>query len=129
MIKDNDLRVGNHVRLKSAFGLINWCVTPIDFGTAVALEPIPIDKDWCVKIGMVITKERQHPSGNYDWIAEAQGLEVVGDKGEIKVLFYSGGGCTLMEHLIYVHQLQNFYHGYYGLEIQEDASNSEYYKG
>ena len=69
-----------------------------------------------------------HATGaNFDWIAEVAGLRVRGFKGGITV-FHSMGGCTsILEHIKYVHQLQNFYYGYWGFEINE-KNPTEFYK-
>ena len=87
---------------------------------------IPITLEWCKKLKMDI-EERIHPSGNYDWIAEKGGLRVVENKGNVYVSHGAMGCRTLLEHIKYVHQLQNFYYGYWGFEIDEE-NPTEFYK-
>ena len=81
-----DVRVGNYVTehefSSRGRGLYEgfYRVEYQDLGYHNFMVGIPITLEWCKKLNMVI-EERIHPSGNYDWIAEAGGLRVVGDKG------------------------------------------------
>jgi hypothetical protein len=92
------------------------------------LKPIPIDLEWCQRLHMDIEeKTRWATGGNFDWIAEAPGIKIRSDKGEIIVFECRGGVRTILEHIKYVHQLQNFYYGIWGFEIDE-PNNTIYYK-
>jgi hypothetical protein len=98
-----------------------------DLGYYNFMQPILIDKEWCKRLKMAI-EERIHPSGNYDWIAEAPGIRIKADKGEITV-FHNISGCSIiLEHIKYVHQIQNFYYGFWGMEIDDEhIKNREFY--
>jgi hypothetical protein len=64
---------------------------------------------------------------NYDWIAEAPGIRIIEYNKAITVYHGMGGVKTILEHIKYVHQLQNFYYGYWGFEIDEE-NPTEFYK-
>ena len=84
---------------------------------------IPITLEWCKRLTMDTT-ERIHPSGNYDWIAEVAGLKIRSDKGKIVVFHSTGGSSIILEHIKYVHQIQNFYYVFWGIEIDEPPRNA-----
>ena len=81
-----EVRVGNYVKehdySSRGRGLLEGFYRGeySDLGYHNFMVGIPITLEWCKKLKMDI-EERIHPSGNYDWIAEAGGLRVVGDKG------------------------------------------------
>ena len=127
----NDIRAGNYVKEfeYSSRGRSHepfFRVIAEDIPYHNFLVPIPIDLEWCKRLHMDI-EERIHPSGNYDWIAEAPGLKVRSDKGEVTVFLRMGGSMSILEHIKYVHQLQNFYYGIWGFEIDEE-NPTEFYK-
>lgn len=127
-----DVREGNYV-IESKFSSRGRALEPFyrveysDLGYHNFMEGIPITLEWCKYLKMA-TEERIHPSGNYDWIAEAPGIKIKADKGEITV-FHTISGCTMiLEHIKYVHQIQNFYYGFWGMEIDDSHIKSrEYY--
>lgn len=125
-MKLNDVREGNYVE-ESKYSSRDRSNEPFyrvkydDLEYHNYMEGIPITLEWCKRLKMDI-EERIHPSGNYDWIAEAGGLRVVGDKGKIFISHGNMGCRTSLEHIKYVHQLQNFYYGYWGTEIDEPPS-------
>ena len=126
-----EVRVGNYVKehefSSRGRGLEGFYrVEYHDLGYANFMIGIPIDLEWCKRLKMDI-EERIHPSGNYDWIATAAGVRVVSYRKEVTVI-HGGGGCsTIMDHIKYVHQLQNFFYGYWGFEIDEE-NPTEFYK-
>jgi hypothetical protein len=132
-MKLKDVREGNYVtehpfssrdRSLESFYKVEYR----DLGYHNFMEGIPITLEWCKYLKMDVEEVMPHATGaNFDWIAEVAGLRVRGFKGGITV-FHSMGGCTsILEHIKYVHQLQNFYYGYWGFEINE-KNPTEFYK-
>lgn len=119
----NDVREKNYVK-ESGFSSRGRSLEPFyrveyhDLGYHQFMEGIPITLEWCKKLGMD-TEERIHSSGNFDWTAEVAGLRVRADKGKVTVFYNCLGGSTIIEHIKYVHQLQNFYYGFWGTEIDD----------
>jgi hypothetical protein len=97
-----------------------------DLGYSQFMVGVPITLEWCKYLKMDI-EERIHPSGNYDWIATASGIRVVSYRKEVTVIHRMDGSSTIMDHIKYVHQLQNFFYGHWGFEIDEE-NTTEYYQ-
>jgi len=118
-----EIRVGNYVR-ESEYSSRERTLQPFyrvelnDLSYYHFMNPIKIDKEWCERLKMFITY-RVHPTGNYDWIAEAGGFTIVGLNDEISVRLQIGGGAVIFDHIIYVHLLQNLFYFYYQKEIDE----------
>jgi hypothetical protein len=132
-MKLNDIREGNYVK-EFEYSSRGRALEPFyrveydDLGYWHFMVGIPITLEWCKKLGMDTEEVIPHATGaNFDRIAEKAGLKIRGFKGGITV-FHSTGGCTsILEHIKYVHQLQNFYYGYWGFEIDEE-NPTEYYQ-
>ena len=126
-----DIRVGNYVK-ESEFSSRGRALEPFyrveysDLGYHNFMVGIPINADWCTVLKMDM-EERIHPSGNYDWGADAPRILIRSFKGEITVFNCMAGARTILEHVKYVHQLQNLYYGMWGFEIDE-KNPTEFYK-
>ena len=128
-----DVRVGNYVT-EHEFSSRGRTLEPFyrveyqDLGYHNFMVGIPITLEWCKHLKMDTEEVMPNATGaNYDWLAEVAGLKVRGFKGGITV-FHSMGGCTsILDHIKYVHQLQNFFYGYWGFEIDEQ-NPTEFYK-
>jgi hypothetical protein len=128
-----DVRVGNIVKdfeySSRGRGLLEgfYRVEYDDLGYHNFMLGIPISMKWCMLLRMDIETPMPHANANFDWIAESAGLKVRSFNGEITVFHTTGGVCSILEHIKYVHQLQNFYYGYWGFEIDEE-NPTEFYK-
>jgi hypothetical protein len=73
------------------------------------IEPIPLTEEWLVKFGFKFTK-----NGSDIWYKEYCFIEF--DK-LIKCYIEEGRGIICLEHIKYVHQLQNLYFALTGEEL------------
>ena len=128
-----DIREGNYVK-ESEFSSRDRALVPSyrveyrDLGYHQFMIGIPITLDWCKSLDMDIhMKEPWATASNFDWIAYAPGLKVKSNLGEVTVFLIMGGGYSILEHIKYVHQIQNFYYGMWGFEIDEE-NPTEFYK-
>ena len=114
-MKLHEIRVGNYVK-ESKFSSRGralegeYAVELHDMSYHFFMQPIPITKEWCKKLGFEM-KERYHETSNYDWIAEKGFIKVHCLDNEITVLFNPGVGTIIsLENIKNVHELQNFYY-------------------
>ena len=128
-----DLRVGNYVK-ESEFSSRGRALEPFyrvaydDLGYHNFMVGIPINLDSCKVLKINIEEPmRLATSANYDWGADAPGILIRSFKGEITVFNCMAGARTILEHVKYVHQLQNLYYGMWGFEIDEE-NPTEFYK-
>jgi hypothetical protein len=128
-----EIRAGNYVK-ECEFSSRGRALEPFfrvdrqDYPYHNFLRPILIDLEWCKRLEMEIDEaSRWTTGGNFDWIAEAPGLMLRSYMGEITVFQCMGGSRSILEHIKYVHQLQNFYYGMWGFEIDE-TNPTEFYK-
>ena len=131
-MKPNDIRRGNYVteHMFSSRGRSHepfYKVEYSDLGYPQFMEGIPITLEWCKYLKMDTETPMPHAKANFDWIAEAPRVKVRGHNGEITVYEVIGGCMSILEHIKYVHQLQNFYYGVWGFEINEE-NPTEFYK-
>ena len=128
-----EIRGGNYVK-ESEFSSRGralepfFRVEPQDYPYHNFLRPIPIDLEWCKRLKMDIEEKMPWTTGgNFDWTAEAPGVLVRSYLGNIMVFECRGGVRTVLEHIEYVHQLQNFFYGIWGFEIDE-PNNTNFYR-
>ena len=128
-----DIRVGNYVK-EFEYSSRGRALEPFyrvaydDLGYSQFMVGIPINADWCQILNMDIEeKTRWATSSNFDWGADAPGILIRSFKGEITVFNCMAGARTMLEHVKYVHQLQNLYYGMWGFEIDE-VNPTEFYK-
>lgn len=72
------------------------------------MPKIPITKVMCEIMDFNI-KERVHETSNYDWIAYKGMIKIHSLDGEVKVSLVSGGIITILDHIKYVHEIQQLY--------------------
>jgi hypothetical protein len=127
-----DIRVGNYVK-EHEFSSRGRALEPYyrveydDLAYHSFMVGVPIDLEWCKRLSMDIEEAMLHANANFDWIARAGGIKVVSYRKEITV-FNSMGGCSsILEHIKYVHQLQNFFYTLWGFEIDEE-NTTEFYQ-
>lgn len=72
------------------------------------MPKIPITKDMCKLMGFEI-EERYHETSNYDWIADQGMIKIHALNDEITVILRVGGGAVHLDHIKYVHQVQQLY--------------------
>jgi hypothetical protein len=130
----SEIRFGNYV-MECQFSSRGRALEPFfrvdrqDYPYNNFLRPIPIDLEWCKRLGMDIEeKTRWATGGNFDWTAEAPGIMIRSYLGKITVFNCMAGAKTILEHIMYVHQIQNLYYGMWGFEIDE-KNPTEFYKG
>ena len=128
-----DIRVGNYVK-EFEYSSRDRSLAPFfkieyrDLGYQEFMLPIPIDLDWCKRLGMDIEEPmRLATTANYDWTADAPGILIRSYKDEVIVFNCMAGARSKLEHIKYVHQLQNLYYGIWGFEIDEE-NPTEFYK-
>lgn len=128
MIELHDLRVGNYViegkwssrpRAKDK----HYQIKIDDLNYFQWLEPIPIDHIWLENLGFDVDK-RVDETSNYDWFCAGYGLRIRFLNGVMSILISNGGTTRLLEHIKYVHQLQNLIYAIHNIEIMrcEDIS-------
>lgn len=133
-MKLRDVRAGNYVDESGGFSSRDRAHVPFyrvecrDLGYHNFMEGILISLSWCRSLNMDIEEKTPWVTGgNFDWTAEAPGLKVKSYLGVVTVFECRGGVQSILEHIKYVHQLQNFYFGVWGFEIDEE-NPTEFYK-
>jgi hypothetical protein len=128
-----DVRIGNFVK-EHEFSSRGRALEPFyrielsDLSYPQFMVGIPIDLEWCKLLGMDIEeKTRWATSSNFDWGADAPGILIRSFNGVVTVFNCMAGAKTMLEHVKYVHQLQNLYYGLWGFEIDE-KNPTEFYK-
>ena len=111
-MKENEVRIGNYVNLKSDFSVHNdyFKVTIENIGWHNEFESIPLTKEWLLKFGFYLPKldkdYRLYPSFEVQIIADLV-------DGYAGVMFYTRTIHTDYKPIYitihYVHQLQNLY--------------------
>ncbi len=78
------------------------------------IEPIPITEEWLLRFGF--TKISQHTDGFY---LNVNGCKIAGLKldGESVKLWLNMFGTSIVNDIIYIHQLQNLYFALTGKEL------------
>jgi hypothetical protein len=112
-MKANELRIGNwiysktyskEIQMKSFFGLCNVEASPDLF------KPIPLTEEWLLKLGCIEVYENAFQDVDLTFIVEFK---------ENKFIVYLI--CPMpwieLEHIKYVHQLQNLYFALTGEEL------------
>ena len=110
-----DIRVGNIVK-EFEFSSRDRAFEPFyrveysDLGYSQFMVGIPITLEWCkfLKMDTEIVIPTSTTRTNYDWIAEAPNIRIIEYNKEITIYHGMCGVRTIMEHIKYVHQLQNF---------------------
>lgn len=77
---------------------------------------IPIDEKWCIRLGFDV-RNRFHSSCNYDWIAEMGHFIIRSMDNKVHVSMRFDGYTIGLDHIKFVHELQNIYYWMYGAEL------------
>lgn len=117
MIDKHELRIGNIVDLHTDTDLFTtiYIENCEDIDAYQNLHPTLITEDWLRRAGQSVHNPTEE-SANYKFICWIGGIKIVENKG-IRVFLCMGGVCTLLEHIRYVHQIQNLYFAFYNKEI------------
>lgn len=133
-MKLRDIREGNYVDESGGFSSRDRALVPFyrveyrDLGYHNFMEGIPISLGWCRSLNMDIEEKTPWATGgNFDWVATAPGLKVRSYLGVVTVFQIMGGVQSMLEHIKFVHQIQNFYFGVWGFEIDEE-NPTEFYR-
>lgn len=128
MIPLEDIRIGNYVTEAMYSGRPralepHYRVERDDLGYNPFLVPILIDHVWLENLGFDV-EERVDKTSNYDWFCTGYGLRIKFLNGVMNILISNGGATRFLEHIKYVHQLQNLIYAIHNIEIMrcEDIS-------
>jgi hypothetical protein len=132
-MKLSEVRAGNFVK-ESSFSSRDRSLQPFykveyrDLGYSQFMEGIPITLEWCKYLKMDIEEVMPYATrANFDWIAKAPRVQIYSFKDTITIFEVMCGCKSMLEHIKYVHQLQNYYYGIWGFEIDE-VNPTEFYK-
>lgn len=72
------------------------------------MPKVLITKEMCKLMDFDI-EERVHETSNYDWIAYKGMIKIRSLDGEVNVSLVGGGIITILDHIKYVHEVQQLY--------------------
>jgi hypothetical protein len=121
MIKANELRIGNFVKLQGVDKPFKvFVIDTTESSTFTKAEPIPLTEEWLLKMGFDISSSSGYNIKN-------NGIEIdvwFNDDGLINDIQISStnisGTYPNIKHFQYVHTLQNLYFALTGEELKLD---------
>lgn len=126
-IKPNELRLGNFAYTNTEGKMCGICFRAVQIKNYAkqyvdSLEPIPITKEWLEWLGICVTQSEDGLTHGIEIehrikIDKKTLLVVWTNPLEVEICHYYSEQTTLMDHIRYIHQLQNLYFALTGQEL------------